>query len=207
MLTETREITSTTSIIHTATQDDAHSLVTTLVLAFSSDPVARYMYPQPYQFLTHFPSFVRAFGGKAFEHGTAYFTDQQIGAALWFPPGVEPDEEPLINLIQHSIAEAKHPELFAVLEQMGHYHPDEPHWYLPMLGVEPTQQGKGHGSALLLQQLRQCDRENQLAYLESSSPKNIPLYERHGFKLLGIIREGTFPPIFPMLRYPKSITQ
>ncbi len=207
MLTETRKMTSTTSTIHTATQKDAGSLVTTLVLAFSSDPVARYMYPQPYQFLTHFPSFVRAFGGKAFEHGTAHFTDQQIGAALWFPPGVEPDEEPLVSLIQHSIAEANQAELFAVLEQMGYYHPDEPHWYLPMLGVEPTQQGKGFGSALLQHQLRQCDRNQQLAYLESSSPKNIPLYERHGFKLLGTIQEGAFPPIFPMLRYPQTIIQ
>lgn len=203
MLTETHRITPT---IKTATQDETYSLVNTLVLAFSSDPVARYMYPSPHQFLTYFPSFVRAFGGKAFEHGTAYFMDNQIGAALWFPPGVSPDEEPLIALIQRSIAEADQPDLFAVLEQMEHCHPQEPHWYLPLLGVEPIQQGKGFGSALLQYQLRQCDRDNQLAYLESSSLKNIPLYERHGFELLGIIQKGTFPPIFPMLRYPQPVT-
>ena len=39
-----------------------------------------------------------------------------------------------------------------------------------------------------------------LACLESSNPKNIPLYERHGFELLGTIQVGASPPIFPMLR-------
>jgi hypothetical protein len=47
------------------------------------------------------------------------------------------------------------------------------------------------------------DRDHMLAYLESSNPKNIPLYERHGFELLGTIQVGTSPPIFPMLRTPR----
>jgi hypothetical protein len=38
------------------------------------------------------------------------------------------------------------------------------------------------------------------AYLESSNPRNIPLYERFGFELLGVIQGGDFPPITPMLR-------
>jgi hypothetical protein len=45
-----------------------------------------------------------------------------------------------------------------------------------------------------------CDRDHSPAYLESSNPKNVPLYERHGFELLGTIQVGASPPIFPMLR-------
>jgi hypothetical protein len=48
-----------------------------------------------------------------------------------------------------------------------------------------------------------CDLDHKLAYLEASNPKNIPLYERHGFELLGVIQVGTSPPIFPMLRKPR----
>lgn len=48
-----------------------------------------------------------------------------------------------------------------------------------------------------------CDRDHAPAYLESSNPKNIPLYERHEFELLGTIQVGTSPPIFPMLRKPR----
>jgi L-amino acid N-acyltransferase YncA len=51
--------------------------------------------------------------------------------------------------------------------------------------------------------LIQCDRDQKLAYLESSNPKNISLHERHGFELLGTIRVGASPPICPMLRKPR----
>ena len=36
-----------------------------------------------------------------------------------------------------------------MVEQMANYHPREPHWYLPLMGVDPTCQGKGLGSALM----------------------------------------------------------
>jgi ribosomal protein S18 acetylase RimI-like enzyme len=87
-----------------------------------------------------------------------------------------------------------------VFEQMGQYHPDEPHWYLPLIGVDPAQQGKGYGSALLKHAFRLCDEDGTSAYLESSNPENIPLYRRHGFEVLGTIQVGSAPPITPMLR-------
>jgi GNAT superfamily N-acetyltransferase len=68
------------------------------------------------------------------------------------------------------------------------------------MGVNTFQQGKGIGSALLQHTLIQCDRDSKLAYLESTSPKNIPFYKRHGFELLGTIQAGTSPSIFLMLR-------
>jgi ribosomal protein S18 acetylase RimI-like enzyme len=71
------------------------------------------------------------------------------------------------------------------------------------MGVDPFHQGKGFGSALMQHALTPCDRDRKLAYLESTNPKNIPLYERHGFELLGTIQVGTSPPLFPMLRKPR----
>ena len=38
----------------------------TLVLAFAADPVERWLYPEPRQYLLHFPRFLAAFGGRAF---------------------------------------------------------------------------------------------------------------------------------------------
>src|SRR5690606_27047460 len=60
-----------------------------ITLAFSTDPVARWTYPDPDQYLEHFPAFVRAFAGKAFASGTAYLAPDAAGAALWLGPGVE----------------------------------------------------------------------------------------------------------------------
>lgn len=189
--------------VKTATVSDAERAIAVAVLAFSADPAARWIYSDPHQYLTNFPHFVRAFGGNAFEQGTAYYIDEYSGVALWLPPGVQPDEDALIALLQGSVSEQDREDAFAVFEQMGHYHPSEPHWYLPILGVEPTQQGKGYGSGLMKHVLTRCDRNNQIAYLESSNPANIPFYERHGFELLDTIQVGASPSIFPMLRHPR----
>ena len=187
------------------TAADQDLAVGAVVLAFSADPAARWLYPDSHQYLTNFPSFVRAFAGAAFEHGSAHHVPDYSGAALWLPPGIHPDEKALTKLLENTVSKRYQADVFAVLEQMDSYHPAERHWYLPMIGVDPAQQGKGYGSALLRYALERCDGDNKLAYLESSSPKNIPLYERHGFELLGTIQVGSSPPLFPMLRKPQSV--
>jgi ribosomal protein S18 acetylase RimI-like enzyme len=193
-----------TPIIKTAaTASDEASIIDVLVRANWADPAARWVWPDSQRFLMYFPSFVRAFGGKAFAHGSAYYVDGYIGAALWLPPDVHPDENALIALLQRTVSDQIQKDVFAVFEQMGRYHPNEPHWYLPLMGVDPSQQSKGFGSALLQHILIQFDRNNKLAYLESSNPRNIPLYKRHGFELLGTIQTGTSPSISPMLRRPR----
>jgi ribosomal protein S18 acetylase RimI-like enzyme len=191
--------------IKKVTPSNADQAIGTLVLAFSADHAARWVYPDPHQYLMNIPSFIRAFAGKAFEYNSAYFVDGYVGAALWLPPDIRPDENALVALLQRTIPEENQPDVFAFLEQMESYHPSEPHWYLPMIGVDPGHQHQGYGSALLQRALLACDRDNKLAYLESSSPKNIPLYERHGFKLLGTIQIGGSPPVFPMLRTPERL--
>lgn len=195
----------TTAQIRTAAIAEQKYLIAGIVLAFSSDPVARWMYPDSHQYLMHFPHFVQAFGGKAFAQNTAYCIDGYSGAALWFPPGTAPDSEPVIELLQSSTFESEQADIFAVLEQMEHYHPQESHWYLPIIGVEPTQQGKGYGSALMQHVLQLCDRTHTPAYLESSKPSNVSFYERLGFEMLGTIQVGASPPIFPMVRHPNSL--
>lgn len=179
-------------------------IVDVITLAFSTDPVARWTYPASQQYLEYFPNFIRLFAGKAFETGSAYYVDNFAAAALWLPPGAEPDETGLISLFETTVAPEIQKDLFEMFEQMGEFHPREPHWYLPMIGTDPTQQGKGYGSILLAHALRACDRDRLPAYLESSNPKNIPLYERFGFETLGTIQAGSSPPMFPMRREPRT---
>ena len=86
---------------------------------------------------------------------------------------------------------------------MAKYHPAEPLWYLPLIGVDPAHQNHGVGGALLRHALERVDREKHLAYLESSNPANIPLYERHGFEVIGTIQVGDAPPLTPIIRQPR----
>lgn len=69
-----------------------------------------------------------------------------------------------------------------------------------MIGVEPFHHGKGIGGALLAHTLALCDQAGLPAYLESSNPRNISLYQRHGFETIGEIQAGSSPFVTPMLR-------
>lgn len=192
-----------TAMVKRVTAANEDAAIDVVVRAFSADPAARWLYPDANQYSVNFPNFVKAFGGKAFEHGSAYSIDDYRGAALWLPPDVHADEDALAGLIQRSVPEHRLEEVFSVFQQMDSYHPSEPHWYLPLIGVDPALQRRGYGSALMEHALIQCDRDQKLAYLESSNPKNITLHQRHGFELLGTIRVGASPPICPMLRKPR----
>ncbi len=140
---------TTPIIIKNATTTDEASIIDILVRAFNMDPAVRWIWSDSQQYYKHSPSFVKAFGGKAFTHGTAYYVDGYIGAALWLPPDVQPDEDMMMSVLQHTVREHIQKDAFAVFDQMSRYHPSEPHWYLPIMGVDPSRHGRGFGSALL----------------------------------------------------------
>jgi ribosomal protein S18 acetylase RimI-like enzyme len=150
--------------------------------------------------MASFPKFARAFGGAAFAHNSAHCTEDFGGAALWLPPNVHFDEDAVNNVLESTAPNSVRGDLFAVFDQMEQYHPTEPHWYLPLIGVDPAHQGKGYGGTLMVHALERCDRDHVPAYLESTNPMNVSLYQRHGFEVLGTIQEGASPPLIPMLR-------
>lgn len=188
--------------VQTARVKDRARLADVLTMAFASDPPTRWLYPDPDRYLRDFPEFVRVFGGDSVELGAAHRVESSVACALWLPPGAGPDEEGLVDHVLRRIEPHRHDEVFAVFDAMGHAHPAEPHWYLPLIGVESAFQGYGFGSALLRHVLKDCDRDGLPAYLEATSPRNIALYERHGFRRRAPVRVGTCPPITPMWRDP-----
>ena len=58
------------------------------------------------------------------------------------------------------------------------------HWYLSVLGVDPSCQGQGLGGALLRPILDDADADGYPCYLETFEAKNAPFYQRHGFEVL-----------------------
>ena len=175
-------------------------LMDILALAFATDPAVRYMFPKADVFLRSFNRLATAMAGSALAAGTAYIADDGAAAALWLAPGAEADGEAIGALVGETVSEDRLETLSQVGELMGQFHPAEPHWYLSMIGVDPSRQGQGLGSALLKAGLQRCDADGLPAYLESSSPKNVPLYERHGFEVIGLIKPGDHPGLIPMYR-------
>ena len=186
--------------VRIAQRADEDAVMGVLTLAFSTDPCTRYMLPRPATFVAAYQRFASITAGPALVGGTADLVDGGAAAAVWLPPGVQPDGEAIGAVVREFALPERLPVLGQVGEGLRRYHPESPHWYLSMIGVDPMRQGRGLGSALLEGGLARCDAEGGPAYLESSNLKNVPLYERYGFEVLGVIQPGDFPPLTPMLR-------
>jgi GNAT superfamily N-acetyltransferase len=143
---------------------------------------------------------IRHYGGTAFDLGTAFRTDDSSGCACWLAPGESVDEAALGGVLEAAVEPERLGVIFEFMEQVGASHPEVDHWHLPGIGVDPSRQGTGLGSLLLAHTLGAVDRNGGVAYLESSSPLNVPLYERFGFEVIAEIQTDDSPTIWPMLR-------
>ena len=179
---------------------DWTAAIATVVAAFAADPVERWMWPEADTYESCFPEFVAAFGGEAFEHGSAWGLAGAGAVALWLAPGIESDEEAVVSVLSETVARDKHDDLFSTLEQMAAAHPTYPHWYLPWLAVAPPLQGRGLGAQLLEHGLAIVDADGLPAFLETPNPRTVPLYERFGFKVIATPQAGSCPPMTSMLR-------
>ena len=174
-----------------------------IVGAFITDPVCRFAWPSTHQYFEGMHLAAREFGGRSFEHGSADVVAEFCGAALWLPPGIHPDDGALEKVFRDTAKPEHLDDLLATFEKMGECHPEEDHWYLPLIGVDPNAQGRGLGGALMRHAAARADEAGVLAYLESTNPKNISLYARHGFQAMGEIQVGACPQVTPMLRRPR----
>jgi ribosomal protein S18 acetylase RimI-like enzyme len=73
---------------------------------------------------------------------------------------------------------------------------------LQLLAVKPQSQSRGIGSALIAPGLARNDQEQVPTYLEATSERSIPFYERHGFEVIGEIEVPDGPTLFAMWRVP-----
>lgn len=192
----------TVPVVRPAGPDDRVACVAVMVTAFAADPLIRWMLPGAGQYVAWGPSVVGDYGGRAFDHDSAYISADGAGAAMWLPPGVGPDGEALWATMTQAVAEADQETVFGLLDRVDAAHPSEPHWFLPAIGVDPPAQGRGLGAALMAPMLTRCDEEGAIAYLESSNVRNLPFYERLGFQVVERIQAGDSPVVTAMVRRP-----
>jgi len=186
--------------IHIATLQQQSEVLATLTAAFTTDPLMRWFLPGDSQYQQYFPKLISAFAGGSFSSHSAYCSDCRRGAALWLPPGIQPDEEKTGELMMASMTTSRLAEADQLMDLLSLYEPKTPYWYLPSIGVVPAAQGQNLGSKLLQAHLTQLDKCGEAAYLESSNPRNISLYQRHGFQISGEARIGDSPVVTAMYR-------
>jgi len=64
-------------------------------------------------------------------------------------------------------------------------------WYLSIVAVAPTAQGRGLGQQLLAPTLTEADARGAVTYLETFTPRNLAFYQRLGFSPVANFHEPT----------------
>ena len=64
------------------------------------------------------------------------------------------------------------------------HRPKRPNYYLETIAVAPKYQGKGIGSIMLSYLTGLADRDGVVTYLSTTDPRTLPLYKRHGFRII-----------------------
>jgi ribosomal protein S18 acetylase RimI-like enzyme len=164
-----------TPLITVAGPADRQRIVDCLVAAFPRDPVLRFLFPDDY------PRQAAAFFGYLFDKRVNKGTVWAVGgiaAAIWEPPSGGDDPADGIDLPADAGARMKEYDdaVHAAL-------PDEPFWYLGVLGTRPEAAGRGLGRALMAEGLRRAAEDGLPAFLETSKPENVGFYRRAGWEV------------------------
>lgn len=191
-----------------AVRGDLGQLEASLANAFAQDPMMAWLYPDRETRQQYVGGFMRVVLDIGFPHGHVYTVGSNVGGAVWGPPDVELLDDLAVTQLFSLLGEQLGPraaEVGAGLVSIAEHHPhDAPHFYLLLLGTAQSHHGKGSGSTLLSEILDRCDRQGFGAYLESSNGRNIPFYERHGFRVLTEVKISESFVARPMWRDPQQ---
>jgi len=193
--------------VRKATADEVPQLASVLARAFYDDPALAWVLPDDARRMhiaeRGFELYLRKLW---FPQDESYTTDTVVGAAVWEVPG-----QWKVGVVQQLgllpamvvIYGRLLPRLMRAIAALESNHPQEHHYYLPFVGVDPEWVGRGLGTALLRPILDRCDQQGVPAYLEATTPRNRALYERHGFEVTEEFSLGKdSPPLWRMWRKP-----
>jgi ribosomal protein S18 acetylase RimI-like enzyme len=196
--------------VRPATEDDVPALTGVLSRAFSYDPPMSWVFRDE---ATRRDRLATVFGGGLREAflpaGHVWTTTDQAGVAVWMPPGQWRTPDEVVERLTPPLAEELLPEeldrFLTFLGMIEDKHPDDTeHWYLEVLAADLDRQGQGIGSACMRPVLERADAEGVPAYLESSNEKNVPLYERNGFRVTDVVDlPDDGPALWLMWRDPR----
>ncbi|MFX0024648.1 MAG: GNAT family N-acetyltransferase [Candidatus Hermodarchaeota archaeon] len=161
--------------------------------AFFRDPLMIYLFPESNgreQKLAYMMELLIRIG---MNYGIVHVTSPKLeGIAIWFPSN-NVKITPWMGILNGGISyffklgkklvkrqnriynyiNSKHRALFS-----------SQHWYLSVIAIDPLFQGRGFSHILLNSMFIQIDKQNLATFLDTNNKENIPIYKKHGFKIL-----------------------
>jgi ribosomal protein S18 acetylase RimI-like enzyme len=184
--------------IRPARGDELDAVVALIARAFAAEPFMNWVAGGDPERLRRFARL--AVHRIATPAGEVLVDADVLTAALVLPPGgleVGPLEQLCrLPVLARSTGVRRLPAVLRGLIRLERAHPAEPHGTLLTLGVEPARQGQGLGSAMLR---ALAERSAAPLYLETTSERNVALYERHGYAVVGELTLPGGPPVWTML--------
>jgi ribosomal protein S18 acetylase RimI-like enzyme len=163
-----------------------------LARAFEHDPLSVWLLPDASTRLGKLRWITRVGCRYAYRYGEVYATAGRIeGGSLWLTPGNETlaftrlARCGLVPALLKTDVRRLNRLVAAAFHFKGRRTQiSRPCWYLLAIGVDPTAQGRGIGSALLQQGLQKADAAGLACYLNTAKESNVGFYEHHGFLVL-----------------------
>jgi ribosomal protein S18 acetylase RimI-like enzyme len=182
-----------------------------LARAFQDDPFMKFVVPED----AKRPGFLVWLLGAVVHYcalyGEVYATPDWGGVACWLPPGrttltVGRILQTGMWALRLKLEFAAARRFLANMLYTDKVHKEvmpAGHWYLWVLGVEPSRQGQGIGGKLIAPILEGARSSKVACYLETHNPKNLAFYGKYGFE---VAREGKIPnrglPVWALVKKP-----
>lgn len=183
--------------------DRIDRLAETYARAFLDDPIVRWPLPDAPDVEDRIRQvFASIYLGIAGD-GMIWEAGDADGFAVWIPAGAAEDMFESDAAAQRSLAPLTDDdgERYAVLWGWIEARVPTDVWYLDAIGVEPERQGIGVGRALIRHGLDAARAAGVDAFLETGTERNVPYYERFGFR---VVEEGEPAPGGPHVWFMRT---
>ena len=192
-----------------ALRRDLPAIVELWVEAFADDPFLRWVQADDVRWPAFGTAWMTFIAELVFERGHTYLADPVDVAVAWVPPdvalvGADDLDRGRLIIASHA-GEARAAEALGTIMAARAHALDEPHWTLQYIGVRPGRQGAGLGAAAVAPILAVIDAEALACGLVSTNPRNVPFYERLGFRVKAeVATPDGAAALRPMRREPRA---
>ncbi|MFW9902435.1 MAG: GNAT family N-acetyltransferase [Candidatus Thorarchaeota archaeon] len=161
--------------------------------AFFNDPLMTFLFPRTRERKYKLSLMMELLIRIGIKYGVVNVTSSNLeGVAVWLPSN-KAKITPLMGLVNGGISYffkigskiikkqnkfyrftySKHKELMPLF-----------HWYLSIIAINPSYQGKGYSKILLNSMFEQIDKQKLPCFLDTNNKNNIPIYKRFGFETI-----------------------